>query len=53
MIHGPVVEQGMGRIRTDKELRELYKDLGIVADIKKEETGMDWTCSKNGSGKDS
>jgi len=26
----------MWRIRTNQELRELYKDLGIVADIKKE-----------------
>ena len=48
-----MVEQEILRIITDKELRELYKDLDIIADIKKEETGMDWTCSKNGSGKDS
>jgi hypothetical protein len=25
-----------GRVRTDQELRELYKDLDIVADIKKQ-----------------
>jgi len=37
--------------RTNQELRELYKNLDIVADIKTEETGMDWTCSKDGSGK--
>ena len=43
-----MVERGIWRGRTDQELRELYKDLDIVADI-----GMDWTCSKNGSGKES
>jgi hypothetical protein len=52
-IYGPVVEQGMWRIKTDQELRELYIYLHIVADIKKEEIGMGWACSKNGSGKDS
>ena len=36
-----------------QELRVLYKDLDILADAKKEETGMDWTSNKNGSGKDS
>jgi len=40
----------MWRIRTNRELRELCKDLDIVADIQKEETGMDWTYSKNGFG---
>jgi hypothetical protein len=30
-----VVEQGIWRIRTDKELGELYKYLDMVADIKK------------------
>jgi hypothetical protein len=34
-VYGPVVEQGMWRIRTNRELRELYKDLDTVADIKK------------------
>ena len=34
--YGPVVEQEMWRIRTNQELRELYKYLDIVADIKKE-----------------
>jgi hypothetical protein len=34
-IHVPAVEQGIWRIRTDQELRELYKDLDIVAGIKK------------------
>ena len=43
-----MVQQGIWRVRTDWELRELYKDLDIVSDI-----GMDWTCSKNESGKDS
>jgi hypothetical protein len=26
-VHGPGLEQGMWRIRTDQELRELYKEL--------------------------
>jgi hypothetical protein len=52
-IHGLVVEEGMWRIRNNQELRDLYKDLDVVADIKKEELQMDWTCSKNGPGKDS
>ena len=30
-----MVEQGICRIRTNEELRMLYKDLDIVADIKK------------------
>jgi len=47
-IYGPVVERGIWRVRTDQELRELYKDLDIVADI-----GMGWTCSTNGLGKNS
>jgi hypothetical protein len=34
-VHRPVVEQGMWKIRTNQELRELYKDLDIVADIEK------------------
>jgi hypothetical protein len=34
-IRGPVVEQGIWGIRTNQKLRELYKDLVIVADIKK------------------
>jgi hypothetical protein len=33
--HGPVVEQRIWKIRTNYELRELYTDLDIVADIKK------------------
>jgi hypothetical protein len=35
-IYGPVVEQGLWSIRTYQELMELYKDLDIIADIKKE-----------------
>jgi hypothetical protein len=31
-IHGPVVQQGIWRARTNQELRKLYKDLCIVAD---------------------
>ena len=52
-VHGPVVEQGMWKIRTNQELRELYENLDTVADSRKEEIGMCWTCSKKGSRKDS
>ena len=52
-IYGPVVEQGVWRVTTNQELRELHKDLDLVVDIKQKKTGMIWTCSKNGSGKDS
>jgi hypothetical protein len=52
-IYVPVVEQGMWRIKTDQELRELYKYLDIGEEIKKEEIGMGWACSKNGLGKES
>jgi hypothetical protein len=34
-VHGRAVEQVIWRVRTDQELRELYKDLDIVEDIKK------------------
>jgi hypothetical protein len=34
-IHGPVVEQGIWRMRTNQEQTELYKDPDIEADIKK------------------
>jgi len=34
-IYGPMVKQGIWRIRTNQELRELYKDLNIAANIKK------------------
>jgi len=37
-IYGPVVEQGLWRKRSNQELRELYKDLDIEADIK----NIDW-----------
>jgi hypothetical protein len=30
--YGPVVEQGMWSIRTNQELRGLYKNIDIVAD---------------------
>ena len=33
--HGSVVEQGMWRKRTDQLLKELYRDIDLVADIKK------------------
>jgi hypothetical protein len=35
MIYGPVVEQGICRIRTNIGLRELYKDLDVVGGIKR------------------
>ena len=39
---GPVAEQGIWRIRTDQELRELYKDLDIAAGIKRRKwNGLD------------
>jgi len=38
----------MWRIRPDQKLRELYKELDIVVDIKMK-SGTDWTCTKNGS----
>lgn len=59
-VHGPVVEQGVWRIKINQELRELYKELDIAADIRKkrlewdgdkEEIGMGWRCSKNGQGR--
>ena len=34
-IYEPVAEQGIWRIRIDQELREIYKDLDTVVDIKK------------------
>jgi hypothetical protein len=33
-IYGPVVEQGMWRIRSNQEMRNVYKDLNMVTDIK-------------------
>jgi hypothetical protein len=36
----PVVEQGMWRIRTNQDLRELCKDLNIVTNIKKKK--LEW-----------
>jgi hypothetical protein len=34
-ICAPATDQGIWRIKTNQEMRELYKDLDIVADIKK------------------
>jgi hypothetical protein len=34
-IYGPVYDNGIWRIRTNKELMALYQELGIVAEIKK------------------
>jgi hypothetical protein len=39
-INGPVVELEIWRIRSNQEMREPYKDLHIVADIK--EKRLDW-----------
>ena len=35
MIYGPVAEQEMWGKRTDQQLKELCRDLDIVADLKK------------------
>jgi hypothetical protein len=48
-IYGPLVEQVIWRIRTNRELWELCKGLAILADIKKKKAGMNRTSSKNGS----
>jgi len=40
-IQGPLLEQGIWRIRTNQELRELYKDPDTVAHINKKR--LDWT----------
>jgi hypothetical protein len=40
-VHGPVVDQGIWRIRVNKVLRELYKDLDIEANIKQKR--LEWT----------
>ena len=47
-----MAEQGVWIIRTNQELGQPYKELAIVADIKKKDW-KGWTCGKNGSGKDS
>ena len=39
-LHGPAGAQGIWRIRTDQELRELYKDLDILTGIKKK--SLEW-----------
>jgi hypothetical protein len=39
-IDGPVVEQGIWRIKTDQELWELHKDLDVVAGIEKKR--LEW-----------
>ena len=40
-LYGPLVEQGIWRIRTNKDFRQLYKELDKVADIKRER--LEWT----------
>jgi hypothetical protein len=39
-INGPVVEQRLCRIRNNLELREMYKDLDVIADITKKR--LEW-----------
>jgi hypothetical protein len=34
-IYGPEVKQGIGIIRSNQEMRELYKYLDIVADMER------------------
>jgi hypothetical protein len=51
-LYGLVVEKLIWRIRTNKEMRELYTDLDIVADIlRRGWSGLD--IGKNGSGRGS
>jgi hypothetical protein len=40
-IHGLVGEQGIWRIRSNQELRVLYEDLDLEADVKKKR--LEWT----------
>ena len=40
-LYGPVVEQGMWSIRTNEELRELYKHIDTVEDTRKDWNGLD------------
>ena len=39
-IRRPSVQHGIWKLRTNQELRQLYKDLDIVADIKQQK--MEW-----------
>jgi len=41
----------MWRIRPDQKLRELYKELDIVVDVKKGETGTDWALVRMDQGR--
>jgi NADH:ubiquinone oxidoreductase subunit B-like Fe-S oxidoreductase len=34
-IHGLMIEQGIWRMRTNEELREVYKNLDVVTDVNK------------------
>lgn len=43
----------MWTTRSNQELKEMYKDLDIVADVKKKENGEIGTSSKNGLWKES
>jgi hypothetical protein len=33
-LYGPIIEKGVWRIRANQKLRELYKSLDLLADIK-------------------
>jgi hypothetical protein len=51
-IYVPAADQGTWSLKTNQELRELYKDLDIVADIKKKRIDRTGHVVKNGSWKD-
>ena len=52
-INGPVVEQGIWRIWTNQESRELYKDLDVAPEINTKRFELSGGACKNGLGKDS
>jgi hypothetical protein len=39
---GPMREQGIWRISNNQELRDVYRDLHIVAGLKKREREREW-----------
>jgi hypothetical protein len=51
-IHGPEIKQGTWKIGANQEWRKLYISRHSSR-YKKEKTGMDWTCSKDESVKES
>jgi hypothetical protein len=50
-MYGLVVEQGIWTIRTNQELRELYKDLDKVADIKKKRLELNGHVGRTDQGR--